>query len=300
MDVFLLNYEALKKLNGGFKGENNFGLCGVGFSSLRVCSTWDSSNINQAEPFAPRINSTATKHVPMNAKIPAACSHCSKSSKLPRVAIITGVIICGITLMVGAFLFVFQLRRRKQKIGFTADSTSDDRLSTNETKDLTSRSASPLITLEYSNKWDPMMSYQIGSEDSDNFLHSFNFNLEEIESATQYFSELNLLGKSKFSAVYKGILKDGSVVAIKCVHVINCKSEEALFMNGLRLLTSLRHENLAKLRGFCCSMSRGECYLIYDFALNGNLSQHLDVVDGGDDSLDWTTKVSIIKGIAKG
>lgn len=293
---------ALKKLNGGFKGENNLGLCGVGFSSLRVCSTLDNSNINKEEPFAPRINSSATKNVPTNAKIPVACSqtNCSTSSKLPRVAIITGVIICSITLMVGAFLFVFQLRRRKQKIGFIADSTSDDRLSTNEAKDLTSRSASPLITLEYSNKWDPMMSYQIGSEDSDNFLHRFNFNLEEIESATQYFSEFNLLGKSKFSAVYKGILKDGSLVAIKCVHVINCKSEETEFMNGLRLLTSLRHENLAKLRGFCCSMSRGECYLIYDFALNGNLSRYLDVVDGGDDNLDWTTKVSIIKGIAKG
>ncbi|KAK1386121.1 hypothetical protein POM88_023856 [Heracleum sosnowskyi] len=45
---------------------------------------------------------------------------------------------------------------------------------------------------------------------------------------------------------------------------------------------------------------RGECYLIYDFAYKGNLSRYLDVVDGGDDNLDWTTKVSIIKGIAKG
>lgn len=295
--------EAFKKLKEGFKCDHNPGLCGVGISSLRACSSWD--DINQVQPISqPLPNAAATKHVPMTANFSAHCNrtHCPKSSKLRLVAIIVGVNIASITLLVIGLVCLFQYRRRKQKIGIKSETngTSDDQLSTNETKDFQSRSASPLITLEYSNKWDPMVSSQIGCEDSDEFLQTFKFNLEEVESATGYFAEVNLLGKSKFSAVYKGILKDGSVVAIKSINVISCKSEEVEFMKGLRLLASLRHENLARLRGFCCSMGRGECFLIYDFATRGNLSRYLDLTDDSSHILDWPTRVSIIAGIAKG
>ncbi|GFZ06959.1 leucine-rich repeat protein kinase family protein [Actinidia rufa] len=160
--------------------------------------------------------------------------------------------------------------------------------------------ASPLVSLEYSNGWDPFAVSHDGIGASYEFPPGFKFNLEDVESATQYFSDGNLLGKSNFSAVYKGILKDGSVVAVKSINVTCCKSEEAEFMKGLSLLTSLRHENLVKLRGFCCSKDRGECFLIYDFASKGNLLQYLDVQDGSSYVLDWPSRVSIISGIAKG
>lgn len=127
--------------------------------------------------------------------------------------------------------------------------------------------------------------------------------MEEIESATRYFSDANLLGRSKFSAVYKGVLRDRSAVAVKCVSVTSCKADEAEFTKGLTLLTSLKHENLARLRGFCCSKGRGECFLVYDFASKGNLSEYLDVEDGRNAHthvLDWSKRVSIINGIAKG
>ncbi|KAL8101257.1 uncharacterized protein LOC141684698 [Apium graveolens] len=292
----------LKKFKGGFHFGNNSGLCGVGYPSVRACNSWDDQNINQIEPFSPAENSTDTKHVPLNAKIHADCNQtsCPRSSKMRRIALFGGIVTITIV-VVAVGLLVFRYRRRKQKIIITSHSISDDRFSATDAKDFYSRSASPLVTLEYSNKWDPMACYQIGSSDSDNFLQRFKFNLEEIESATQYFSEVNLLGKSKFSSVYKGILKDGSFVAIKSINIISCKSEEVEFMNGLRLLTSLRHENLAKLRGFCCSMGRGECFLIHDFACNGSLSRYLDIVDGSSNHiLDWKTRISIITGIAKG
>ncbi|GER30525.1 leucine rich repeat receptor kinase [Striga asiatica] len=125
-----------------------------------------------------------------------------------------------------------------------------------------------------------------------------SFNLEEVESATQHFSEANLLGKSKFCRVYKGVLKGGSIVAVKCIGKTSCKSEEEEFLRGLGLLNSLEHENLVELKGLCRSKARGECFLIYNFAPGGNLSSYLDrdevVV------LDWKTRVSIIHGIAKG
>lgn len=296
----MFKFEALKKLGGGFHCENNPGLCGVGFSSLRVCTTWDNVNINQIQPYAIP-NNTASNSIPEPVTIHSHCNqtHCSNRSKLPKIAIVASLITLILTLVVFGFLLIFQHRRRKQKVGNTSEN-SDDRLSTEPVKEFYSRSASPLVALEYSNGWDPMFDGQNGNGVWPEFFNSFRFNLEEVESATQYFSESNLLGKSKFSTVYKGVLKDGSLVAIKSINATSCKSEEAEFVKGLSLLMSLKHENLVRLRGFCCSKGRGECFLIYDFASKGNLSSYLDVVDGSTNVLEWSTRVSIINGIAKG
>ncbi|CAL5359921.1 hypothetical protein CsSME_00050254 [Camellia sinensis var. sinensis] len=291
----------LKRLNEGFNCKNNPGLCGVGFSSLRVCLPWDDLSI-QVEPFKPKSNATAPESVPLSASFQAHCNHthCSGSSKLAQVAIVVGAITVTAMLIIGGFLIFIRYRRRKQKIGNTFD-TSDGQLSTaDQAKEFCMRTASPLVCLEYRNGWDPLADTHDGNGVSQEFPPGFKFNLEDVESATQYFSEVNLLGKSNFCAVYKGILKDGSIVAVKSINVTCCKSEEAEFMKGLRLLTSLKHENLVKLRGFCYSKGRGECFLIYDFASKGNLSQYLDVQDGSSHVLDWPTRVSIINGIAKG
>ncbi|KAK9273515.1 hypothetical protein L1049_018325 [Liquidambar formosana] len=290
---------ALKRLNDGFRYGNNPGLCGVGFSSLRVCTASDHLNPNRPEPFG--INDLPTKDIPESANLQSNCSktHCSNPSKNPQIAVILGAIgvIVAVTVIV---LFTFSwYRRRKQKIGSAFD-TSDSRLSTDQVMENYRKSGSPLISLEYSNGWDPLARRQIGSGFSQEVLENFMFNLEDVESATQYFSEVNLLGKSNFSAVYKGILRNGSPVAIKCIAKTSCKSDEAEFLKGLKTLTSLKHENLVRLRGFCCSKGRGECFLVYDFVPNGNLLQYLDVKDGSGKVLEWSTRISIIIGIAKG
>nr|XP_027085065.1 LRR receptor-like serine/threonine-protein kinase GSO1 [Coffea arabica] len=291
---------ALQKLNEGFHFENNPDLCGVGFTSLRNCTAWDNLNINQVAPLAPTSNNNASP-LPQFAYVHVHCNQtrCSSSSKLPRIAIVSGVTALTGSLMIAAFLSIFRHRRQKQRIGNTSD-ISDDRCSIGQIKE-SCRSPSPLVCLEYSKGWDQMIAEQNCHGLCPTELpKGLKFNLDEIESATQHFSEMNLLGKSKVSFVYKGILKDGSVVAIKSINVTSCKSEEAEFMKGLNLLTSLKHENLVRLRGFCCSKGRGECFLIYDFASRGNLSQYLDVEDDRSSILDWATRVSVINGIAKG
>lgn len=295
--------EGLKRLNEGFHGGNNPGLCGVGFPPLRACTRWDDVNINEGEPFIPISgNNTAPESIPESANFNLHCngSHCSSSSsssKFRQLSIIVGVVSLVVTLLVIGAVIMFRFRRHKQKVGNTSEST-DDRLSADQAKDLCRRSPSTLMNVEYSDRWDPMSPdcCSLGNE----FLQGFKYNLEEVESATQHFSEKNLLGKSKFSAVYRGILKDGSVVAIKSINVTACKSEESEFMKGLNLLTSLKHDNLVNLRGFCCSKGRGECFLIYNFASNGNLALYLDLEESNKRILNWPTRVSIIKGIAKG
>ncbi|CAI9093824.1 OLC1v1029406C1 [Oldenlandia corymbosa var. corymbosa] len=293
----------LQRLNQSFRFDNNPGLCGFGFSSLRTCTAWDNGNINQVDPLLPLANNTDDSLLPKSANVHVHCyhTHCSNPSKAPRVAriaIVAAVTSVTMALTIAVFVLIFRSRRGKQRIGITSE-VSDDRYSVEQAKE-PNRSPSTLASLEYSKGWDMMGEQSCHGFCSTDLLPGLKFNLEEIESATQHFSEMSLLGKSKVSSVYKGILKDGSLVAVKSINVTSCKSEEAEFMKGLDLLTSLKHHNLVRLKGFCCSKGRGECFLIYDFASKGDLSQYLDVQDGNPNFLNWPTRVSIINGIAKG
>ncbi|XP_038976252.1 LRR receptor kinase SERK2-like [Phoenix dactylifera] len=286
----------LKRLADGFQYGNNADLCGNGFPSLRVCTSSDLFNPNRpGAGILPQEN-------PYSANLNVHCNntHCSNSSK-SAVAIVVAIAAVVFGGTISGLLAFSWYRRRKQKIGSPSE-VSDRRLSADQTKDFYQRSVSPLISLEYSNGWDPLADGRSSVGFSQEVLQSFRFNLEEVESATQYFSDVNFLGKkSSFAATYKGILRDGTMVAVKRISKTSCKSEEAEFLKGLKILTLLRHENLVGLRGFCCSTGRGECFLVYNFVANGSLSRYLDVK--GDENgriLDWPARVSIIKGIAKG
>lgn len=292
----------LKRLNNGFKFANNTGLCGIGFSTLEVCpSSENTTYVRKPEPFGPGSNGLPNKNIPESANLQSNCTKksCSAQPKKSLVGLAFGAIAALAVLTIAA-LFAFSWhRRQKQKIGSTLDN-SDTRLSTDQAKEVYKKSASPLISLEYSNGWDPIAKGSDLNGFSQEVLESFMFNLEDVESATQHFSEVNLLGKSSFSATYKGLLRDRSVVTIKCFAKSSCKSDETQFVKGLKVLISLKHENLLRVRGFCCSKGRGECFIIYDYVPNGSLLHYLDVKATSGKVLEWATRVSIIHGIAKG
>lgn len=300
---FVCVNEALKRLVGGFQYENNPGLCGSGFSSLKECSSFsDNPTISRPEPYGRSSSSTGflTKEKPETANLKLNCSsgnHCSNTSKASIIAsVIVGVIVVTVIVSAIGLLLFSHIRGQKQKHGDGSYASDNCLSSIDHTKEAHRKNGSPLISLEYSNGWDPLAEGGRYGE----VMQSFCFNLEEVESATQYFAEKNLLGKSNFSAVYKGSLRDGSTVAIKSIPKTSCRSEEAEFLKGLNILTSLRHENLIRLRGFCCSRGRKECFLVYDYVSNGNLLQYLDIEDGSDRVLEWSARVSIVIGIAKG
>ena len=289
--------EALKRLDDGFLYEHNLGLCGVGFSSLKACNASDHVIPSRPEPYG-----AATRDIPetANVKLPCNGTQCLNSSKPNQSTSITVGIFVVLIAMSAIGVLTFTLyRRRKQKLGGSFH-ISDNRQSTEEGLGVYRKNGSPLVSLEYSTGWDPLAESRNFNGYSQDMFQSLRFNLEEVESATQYFSELNLLGKNSFSATYRGVLRDGSVVAVKSISKTSCKSDEAEFMKGLNMLTSLRNDNVVRLRGFCCSRGRGECFLIYDFVSNGNLSRFLDVKEGDGEVLEWSTRVSIVKGVAKG
>ncbi|WJX12605.1 hypothetical protein P8452_03083 [Trifolium repens] len=202
-------------------------------------------------------------------------------------------------LAIGILIFTIYLRRRKQNLENSFHS-SDSRLSTNEAKGIYRKNESPLPCLEYSTRSDPLVDYRDFDGESQDRFGIFMFNLEEVELATQNFADSNLLGKSEFCATYKGVLRDGSVVAVKSINKNSCKYDEEEVMKILNSLASMRNDNLVRLRGFCCSRERDECFLIYDFVPNGKLSRFLDLQESDEEVLEWSTRVSIAKGIAKG
>ncbi|XP_073306327.1 uncharacterized protein [Primulina huaijiensis] len=291
---------ALKRLVDGFRYENNPGLCGTGFSSLRSCDDSGYSSSNRPEPYAGGATGFSTKNIPESADLNLNCSQssCSKASTNSHASVVVGLVVVAVFVSAASILSFSLYRRRKQKLSCTFD-ISDIHLSADNAKDSYKKNGSPLASLEYSSGWDPMAEgRRFGFSHED--MQNFRFNLQEVECATQYFSDKNLLGKSNYSMTYKGKLRDGSVVAVKRITKTSCKSEEAEFLKGLNVLTSLRNENLVRLRGFCFSRGRGECFLVYDFVPNGSLFQYLDLEEVDGRVLEWSTRVSIINGIAKG
>ncbi|KAL5226290.1 hypothetical protein ABZP36_014555 [Zizania latifolia] len=296
----------LAKLQGGFQYANNTDLCGTGLPALRPCTRADLINPDRPQPFSAGI---APQITPGSANGHGHCSgaHCPPSTKaLAAVVVVVTVILLAAT-AAGLFAFSWYRWWHKQRVAGSPPVVSGGWCSTELTaSDSFHKSASStLVSLEYSNGWDPLADGRSGVGFSQEVAQSFRFHMEDVESATQYFSELNLLGKNgNFAATYKGTLRDGTSVIVKRLSKTCCKQEEAEFVKGLKLLAELQHENIVGLRGFCCSRARGECFLVFDFVPNGSLSQFLDVDDefarsnGG--VLQWSMRISIIKGIAKG
>lgn len=288
----LLLPEELKRLGENFKYRSNADLCGTGFTDLRICTSADLLKASRPEPFSAGLTPQDMPHF-VNISSHCNTTHCSSSSKSANLAVFITITVVVFGIMISGLMAFVWYHRRKQKNGL---------LSTDLAKFSYQRSASPLISLEYSNRWDPMTDQSSGISFSQEISQNYKFNLEEVECATQYFSEVNLLGrKGSFAATYKGILRDGTKVVVKRINKTSCKSDEVEFLKGLKILTLLRHEYLIRLKGFCYSRARGECFLIYDFVADGSLSQYLDVK--GDEIqkvLEWPTRVSIIRGIAKG
>ncbi|CAA0806056.1 Leucine-rich repeat protein kinase family protein [Striga hermonthica] len=289
----------LQRLNEGFQFANNTGLCGNAFPSLQNC-TLSNQDMTKPESSGPYLGRLPSKQIPESANISNALNGAKKPKLGPTSVHLISVLII-VLILAGLFAFLYY-RRSKQKVG-CASETGVNRPSVdkNVLQTKASRSSSPLVGLGCSSGWDLVAKREDPSTFSQEVLESYMYNLDEVERATSHFSDVNLLGKSGFSAMYKGILRDGTLVAVKCISKVSCNSDEDKFFKGLKLLTSLRHENLVRLRGFCCSRGRGECFLIYEFVPNGNLLQYLDLKDGRRRVvLDWPTRKSIIRGIARG
>lgn len=64
------------------------------------------------------------------------------------------------------------------------------------------------------------------------------FAYKELEAATDRFSEANIIGNGGFGIVYRGVLTDGTVAAIKMLHREGKQGERAFRIEVTHSLTS--------------------------------------------------------------
>jgi serine/threonine protein kinase len=120
------------------------------------------------------------------------------------------------------------------------------------------------------------------------------FPFRELQVATNNFSSKNLVGKGGFGNVYKGILSDGTVVAVKRLKDGNAVGGEIQFQTEVEMISLAVHRNLLRLYGFC--MTSNERLLVYPYMCNGSVASRLK----GKPVLDWGTRKNIALGAARG
>ncbi|KAI3982929.1 hypothetical protein MKX01_010412 [Papaver californicum] len=123
-----------------------------------------------------------------------------------------------------------------------------------------------------------------------------NYGYKDLKSATGSFSEANKLGEGGFGDVYKGILRNGNIVAVKKLAFVESWRAKIDFESEVKLISNVHHRNLIRLLG-CCN-KRQELLLVYEYMANSSLDKFLYGERRG--SLNWKQRFSIVVGIARG
>ncbi|CAL9016895.1 unnamed protein product [Prunus brigantina] len=128
-------------------------------------------------------------------------------------------------------------------------------------------------------------------------LQTGKFSFRQLKDATNNFDKANKIGEGGFGSVYKGLLSDGTVIAVK---QLSSKSKQGNreFLNEIGMISALQHPHLVKLHG--CCIEGNQLLLVYEYMENNNLARALFGPEESQLKLDWPTRHKICVGIARG
>ncbi|KAL7131792.1 hypothetical protein ABFS83_12G028600 [Erythranthe nasuta] len=189
----------------------------------------------------------------------------SSPTKIPILALALGVVLGVIALTILAIIIVFCYFKRRRSLG-------------NPTK--------------------------VRDEDMEKFVLQHGslalkrYKYSEIKKMTKSFNEK--LGRGGYGSVYKGVLPDGTLVAVKVLIETDSNGEE--FINEVASISRTSHVNIVNLLGFC--YTRNKRAIVYEFMPNKSLDKFLINSNGSVDStncpLDLDKLYKIAIGVAKG
>ena len=121
------------------------------------------------------------------------------------------------------------------------------------------------------------------------------YSVEELERATDGFNSSRVIGKGGLGTVYKGMLSDGSIVAIKKSNTVDEKQLDQ-FVNEVFILSQINHRHIVRLLG--CCLETEVPLLVYEYVSNGTLIHHLHD-EGHASTLSWKDRLRIGSEIAR-
>ncbi|XP_028769791.1 protein MALE DISCOVERER 2-like [Neltuma alba] len=123
-------------------------------------------------------------------------------------------------------------------------------------------------------------------------------NRPELETACEDFS--NIIDNFDYYAIYKGTLSSGVEIAVVSTNVTSSKewskNAEMFYRKTISTLSRVNHKNFINLIGFCEEEEPFTRMMIFEYAPNGSLFEHLHVKE--DEYLDWSARTRIVMGIA--
>ncbi|XP_010447211.1 PREDICTED: probable LRR receptor-like serine/threonine-protein kinase At1g63430 [Camelina sativa] len=135
--------------------------------------------------------------------------------------------------------------------------------------------------------------------DSEMLKDVLRFTRQELEVACEDFS--NIIDSCADSQIYKGTIKSETEIAV----ISLCVKEEDWtgylelnFQREVADLARLNHENAGKLLGYCKESTPFTRMLVFEYASNGTLYDHLHYGEGS--LVSWAKRMKIVIGIARG
>uniref|UniRef100_A0A7N0TTI8 Protein kinase domain-containing protein n=1 Tax=Kalanchoe fedtschenkoi TaxID=63787 RepID=A0A7N0TTI8_KALFE len=122
---------------------------------------------------------------------------------------------------------------------------------------------------------------------------------EDLKEATNNFEATSVLGEGGFGRVFKGVLSDGTAVAIKRLTTGGQQGDKE-FLVEVEMLSRLHHRNLVKLVGYYSNKDSSQNLLCYELVQNGSLEAWLHGPLGVNCPLDWDTRMKIALDAARG
>ncbi|KAK9715445.1 hypothetical protein RND81_06G165700 [Saponaria officinalis] len=120
------------------------------------------------------------------------------------------------------------------------------------------------------------------------------FTSSELENATDKYNTNRILGHGGQGTVYKGMLCDGKIVAIKKLKLVDDNQLQD-FINEVMLLCQINHRNIVKLLGGC--LETESPLLVYEYVPNGTLAEHI-CSSSKDVLCTWEMRLQIALDIA--
>ncbi|XP_039142258.1 probable receptor-like serine/threonine-protein kinase At5g57670 isoform X1 [Dioscorea cayenensis subsp. rotundata] len=122
------------------------------------------------------------------------------------------------------------------------------------------------------------------------------FTYAEIHIATNGFHQGNLVGSGGHAEVYRGVLADGRVIAVKrLTRGTSDERREKEFLTELGTVSHVQHPNVSELVGCCIDL---DLHLIFEFSSHGSVSSHLH--EENSLPLTWNLRYGIAVGTAQG